>query len=897
MPDSTSSSAEVLKPAGFTSETLPLASGSRLLLYLVLLFSGFAGLGYQMSWTRMLSVSLGHEFAAILAVVAAFFVGLSLGGLLLNKVIRETHQPLRWYVALEMVIALWALSLILLLPWYNQWSAHLIGSEPSPLWHWSVAFGASLLVLLPATLAMGATLPAAHRVAESLNAPHHCIAGLYAANTAGALLGTLIATYWLLPSLGLTHTMLVFAFINLAIAVLLWLRLPRGNSQPISPPDIDMPNRRLLGVLFLTGLLGLGYEILVVRVLAQVLEGTVYSFAAVLSIYLLGTALGAALYHRYKHALLHDNRRWSSVSQQLLTAVSFLCLTGTALLWTTESIYQGVFAQLGSGNTAAMLAELAVATVVFLLPTVAMGALFSHLAQYATGPHGLGAALGVNTLGAAFGPLLFGVLLLPSIGALETLILLSVTYLILPWLLGAGAARLRYQLPLIACALVLLLMSEPLRFVSTPGNSELLSYDEGVIAAVAVIKEPDNSRHLKVNNRFTMGGTASRFSDHRQTHLPMLWHGGKAKNALYLGLGTGITFQAAQYYPDLQATGVELIPEMLPLMPQFGVDVDGPQWNTHPRVVAADARRFVVADKSQYDVIIAEVFHPSRDGAGSLYTVEHFRAIRERLAPQGLFCQWLPLFQLDLDTLRLITRSYLDVFPNAQMHLAHYSLRQPLLCLLGGDGLNDFSQNWLVQRVHDRELQRQLISTRLNSDFALFGGYLGGPAALGEFTKGVALNTDDHPRVIFEAPGFVYNKPASPAERLLELVQLLAPQRGTLPGFPDIKDEFGRRLNDYWRARDVFLAAGVGVTPSTNIRKMLAQTRDKLLEAVRLSSDFLPAYDPLLQMAKAVYRVDPTATFELLQALASANPTMPDAPRLLRQMFGPGFGLRDGEKP
>lgn len=889
MPDSATGSAEALKPSGLTSEKLPLVTGSSLLLYGVLLFSGFAGLGYQMAWTRMLSVSLGHEFAAMLAVVAAFFVGLSLGGLLLNKVIRETHRPLRWYVALEIIIALWALSLIVLLPWYNQWSAHLIGSEPSSLWHWSVAFGASLLVLLPATLAMGATLPAAHRVAESLCATRHGIAGLYAANTAGALLGTLVATYWLLPALGLSRTMLLFAFINLGIAAVVWLRLPTENSQPILSPDDTLPNRRLLVVLFLTGLLGLGYEILVVRVLAQVLEGTVYSFAAVLSIYLLGTALGAALYHRYRQASSHDKGRWMNTSYQLLAAVSFLCLAGTALLWATEFIYQGVFEQLGPGNTSAMLAELSVAAAVFLLPTVAMGALFSHLAQHATGPHGLGAALGVNTLGAAFAPLLFGVLLLPSLGALETLILLGVGYLMLPWLLGAGVSWLRYKVPLVACAIALLLVSGPLRFVSAPAGSELLAYDEGVIAAVAVIKEPDNSRHLKVNNRFTMGGTASRFSDHRQTHMPLLWHGGNARNALYLGLGTGITFQAAQYYPGLHATGVELIPEMLPLMPQFGVDVDGPQWRIHPRVVAADARRFVVADDTQYDVIIAEVFHPSRDGAGSLYTVEHFRAIRDRLAPKGLFCQWLPLFQLDLDTLRLITRSYLEVFPNAQMHLAHYSLRQPLLCLLGGDGLSKFSEDWLVQRVHDRELQRQLIGTRLNSDFALFGGYLGGPEALREFTKDVPLNTDDHPRVIFEAPAFVYNNPESPAERLLELVKLLAPQRGDLPGLPR-DGEFGQRLNDYWRARDVFLAAGVGVKPSADIRRMLAQTRDRLLAAVRLSSDFLPAYDPLLQMAKALYSVDPAAARDLLQELARANPTMPDAPRLLRQIFGPTSG-------
>ncbi|MCG7913756.1 MAG: fused MFS/spermidine synthase [Candidatus Thiodiazotropha weberae] len=886
MPDSSTDSAAVLKSAGIASGTLAFGSTAIPLLYLLVLLSGFAGLGYQIAWTRMLSVSLGHEFTAVLAVVTAFFIGLSLGGLIFNRVLRQTRYPLRWYVALEITIGLWALCLMLLLPHYNPWSAHLIGSEPHPLWHWSVAFGASLLVLLPATLAMGATLPAAHRVSVSLSVVNRGIAGLYAANTGGALFGTLIATYWLLPALGLNHTLLLFASINLAIAALLWLRMPKRQVQPISWPDAATPGRRLLLVLFLTGLLGLGYEILVVRVLAQVLEGTVYSYAAVLAVYLLGTTLGAALYHRYSRRSGDAGERWSATGQRLLVAVSFLCLTGTLLLWATESIYQAVFGQLGPGNLAAMLAELSVATVVFLLPTLAMGGLFSHLAQQATGPYGLGAALGVNTLGAALAPLLFGVILLPLLGALETLVLLAVGYMILPWLLGSDLSYWRYKLPLVVCACALLLIPGPLRFVSAPSGSEMLAYDEGVIAAVAVIEEPDQSRHLKVNNRFTMGGTASRFSDHRQTHLPLLWHGGAARSALYLGLGTGITFQAAQYYPELQATGVELIPEMLTLMPRFGVDVTGPHWRNPPRVIAADARRFVVAEETQYDVIVAEVFHPSRDGAGSLYTVEHFSAIRQRLATDGLFCQWLPLFQLDLDTLRLITRSYLEVFPNAQLHLAHYSLRQPLLCLLGGEGLNAFSDDWLEQRIHDRGLQRQLIANRLNSDFTLFGGYLAGPEALRRFTADVPLNTDDHPRVIFQAPDFVYGDPQSAAQRLLELVQLTAPHRGTLLDNRSNKGDFGRRLQEYWLARDAFLAAGVGVAPSTDIRKILAQTQHKLLDVVRLSSDFLPAYDPLLKMATAVHRVDPQSAHKLLLELEQANPKLPEARRLRRRLFG-----------
>ena len=244
--------------------------------------------------------------------------------------------------------------------------------------------------------------------------------------------------------------------------------------------------KNLLLVLGLTGLLGLGYEILVVRVLAQILEGTVYSFAAVLAVYLLGTAVGATGYH-------YCARRWrragTSISEQavnrwLLAALALACLLGTAMLWVTQAVYQIVVGFFGFGNVAAMLAELSVAVVVFLLPTLLMGATFSHLAQQALARQGLGAALGANTFGAALAPLLFGVVLLPVLGALPTLMLLSVGYALLPGLLGGGPSNWLVPLPALACAVLLLVVSGPLRFVSAPDGSQLLHYKEGVIAAV-----------------------------------------------------------------------------------------------------------------------------------------------------------------------------------------------------------------------------------------------------------------------------------------------------------------------------------------------------------------------------------------------------------------------------
>src|SRR5262245_16284032 len=144
--------------------------------------SGFAGLGYQIVWTRQAALALGHESAAVLAVLAAFFGGLALGALLFGEAVRRSAHPNRWYAGCEAAIGAWSLVLGFTLPLVAERVVGWIGAEPSPLWHWFVAFFSTLLLLLPATAAMGATLPAMERVLAALRRDGAAIAGLYASN-------------------------------------------------------------------------------------------------------------------------------------------------------------------------------------------------------------------------------------------------------------------------------------------------------------------------------------------------------------------------------------------------------------------------------------------------------------------------------------------------------------------------------------------------------------------------------------------------------------------------------------------------------------------------------------------------------------------------------------------
>jgi spermidine synthase len=221
----------------------------------------------------------------------------------------------------------------------------------------------------------------------------------------------------------------------------------------------------------------------------------------------------------------------------------------------------------------------------------------------------------------------------------------------------------------------------------------ILQHRDGIMASVTVVKDHRNEIHPKINNRFQMGGTSSVFSDRREGHIPLLLHSGPRK-VLFLGMGTGGTLAAAADSSGLEAKGVELVAEVIPLLRHFERATGN--LNRLPRLdtVVADARRYVNCSREKYDVVVADLFHPARDGSGALYTHEHFQAIKARLDHGGVFCQWVPLFQLDLDTLCVIVRTFLQVFPDGSAFLAHYSLKAPIVALVSGMQAGGYPSDW-----------------------------------------------------------------------------------------------------------------------------------------------------------------------------------------------------------
>lgn len=836
-----------------------------------LAISGFAGLAYEIVWTRMGALALGHELPAMLAVVGGFFGGLCIGAWGTDRLVSRSAYPGRWYAGCELVIGVWSLVSMALLPYLNQQVVQWMGVAPSPARQWLLAFGVPLIALLPATVSMGATLPALERLVGRCRRDGRVVGGLYAANTFGAVAGALVATLWLIPSLGYRWTLCVLAGLNFLCAATFFIPKFRQAWPPVPEATDDLPvsgARRLYATLFLTGLFGIGYQVLAVGVMAQVTENTVYSFASALVVYLSGTAVGAAVYQRFM-------RNWPphELRVQLLIALSATCVFGAIMLAKAPSIYEGVAQWAAAGSMTPLLAEAVLAAAVYAPPTVVMGATFCHLTQSARrADGGIGRALGVNTLGAALAPLIFAVLILPVLGSKWALVVASLGYLAL-----IPSAHPRHLATALLPVGLLLALPARLMHVQPPIGGRTLAFREGMMGAAAVVSDQSGQRYLKVNNRFHMGATVNPSNERRLAHIPLLLHA-KPKSALFLGIGTGCTLSAAREHPGLVTTGVELLPEVVELQPMFSSVTGELRGDKSLNVVTADARRFVRATEDRYDVIVADLFHPARDGAGGLYTLEHFRAIRGILQPSGLFCQWLPLYQMDRDTTRTILRTFLQVFPHARGYYSHLDVEKPVLGLIAWQRPTTYPADWYEMHTEHARLRQSVLECGIADGLTLFGFHLASPEQLHQLAGDGPANTDDFPIVTFRAPRFVYEGSKDTRAGLVWLLDAVAPrpEEQLTEDHSAAMARFAAGLKKHAAARDVFLRGELA-----RANGAFREALDAYIRSAALSPDFQIGYALALDVARqnaAVGHV--TQANDILQRLIAAAPDRSEARKL-----------------
>ena len=692
--------------------------------------SGAVSLGYEVIWIRRLGLVLGGTAPAAAFAIGAFMAGLALGGPL-SSAIGDRLSTARAYAALEALAAMWALAF----PTWLALGISGIGGQSSGRW-----FLAAALLIPPAT-ALGATWPLLARCVGSALATR-----LYAANTGGAVAGVLGMTFVGLPVLGVRGAELAAAALGLVVAVTALVLAP--TAQPSS--QVTRSETPALPILLASGAAGfaaLGLEAVWMRLAAVALGSTVQTIGLVLAVFLATVAIGAALGRNYPADPV-KGLAWS------LGAMGVLALVGAAgwgqLPYAVAWIYS-----IG-GPEALMPGTLFLAAIGMGGAPVASGMAFSCAVRALPDLSRQAAALySANTLGCILGSIAGGLWAIPALEIGGSAIAFSCVAA------GAGALVLRSPFPVIPVVVLSLLLpawdarlyalgvhlrisdfADPSRgaierFVDE--GWDLLTYDHGSTGAVAVGRSRKTGNvWLSINGKVDASTGDDMPTQILSGTLPVRITV-DPREVLVVGLASGITAGAVLDEPGVERLTVLEIEPVVEMASHYFDHVNGkPLEDPRTTLHIADARAFLQRSGPMYDTIISEPSNPWITGVSSLFTLEYWLAARARLRPGGTMCQWVQLYGMGPDEFQGIVRTFQSVFPDV----------------------------WLFETI-------------AGSDVLLIGGVSELPAGLPmEATldpNGVRrlagdgwLNTDDHPRVEWNAPRWLHYDSAPGNARLIE---------------------------------------------------------------------------------------------------------------------------------
>ncbi len=714
--------------------------------------SGSGALIVETSWLRWFRGALGATAPAVSATLVAFFAGQVLGALLGARLAARTRRPLASYAALEAIAALACLAVPVFLASTMSGVDRFYDDGRASLGALSAArFAAAMLASLPASMAFGATFPVLAAAATD-RARHmgQTAGGLYAINTAGAALGASLATFLLPALVGISGTHIVGVSCLVAAAISAWLAEQRfPPASPIEAPDRRVgarPGSRAGAIAFASGFGVFAAQVLLTQAFSRVLNQSSFAFGAVLVTTLVSLALGAALVTRFGQRRPARTLAWMALG----AAFGFAVLPGVFVAGTDGLSYLGsdraypayLFAAFGLAALTAGPALLAAA-----------GVWPALLAQVGAANDGDGRAAGsltgrllaMNTIGAIVGALVAPWILLPRLGLWGAFTAVAGSYAVIAVIVEAPGRALRGGV-ILAGAIGIALGAPPtaLPVLRLEPGDRLLASSSSAAGLVAVI-ERDGGRLIQTDNHYALGGTADTVHQERQGHLPLILHG-HAKRALFLGSATGSSAAAALSHDVAELVLVEIVPGVAASAARwFDASNRGVHGDPRTRVVLDDARSYVRAGRESFDVIVADLFVPWRAGTGGLYTREHFEAIQRRLAPGGLFCQWLPLYQLSEAELQSILTTFADVFPEGVAFRGDFFGSHPILALVGGRELriDASATSRAAARLSTRGVADRWV-THPFGPWALYAGPLAGVAALWNETP---RNLDDHPTV------------------------------------------------------------------------------------------------------------------------------------------------------
>lgn len=764
-----------------SSPCLASASAERRLPWLLLLFvgSGCAALIYEVAWFQMLGLVIGSSAVSLGVLLGTYMGGMSLGSLLLPRLISPRHHPLRVYAFLELGIGLCGLLLLWILPA----TPGVYASFVAPGFAGVLARGLLCAALLLApTVMMGATLPAIARWVEGTPRGMSWLGFFYGGNIAGAVFGCLLAGFYLLRLYDVGVASLAAVGLNTLVG-LLGLALAAGSrgsaGEAAAAPVGEKPagSGAVYLAIALSGFTALGSEVLWTRLLSLLLGGTVYTFSLILAVFLTGLGLGSTF-----GAWL---ARRGTGARPALGVCQFLIASGmawSALQLTRSLPFWPVNASLNPDPWILFQLDLLRCSYAVLPAALLWGASFPlALAAVAEREADAGRLVGrvyaANTLGAIAGAVGTSVLFLNWLGtqhAQQLLIgasVLSGLVLTAPILFPARPKRVSEPAAVLGLAaaaavgmvLMLTIPKVPWQLVAygrdaatNLGDSTPIFVGEGLNSSVAVTRWNTGERSFHVSGKVEASTTPQDMRLQRLLgHVSALMHP-EPKSVLIVGCGAGVTAGTFTLHPSVKRI---VICELEPLVPRvvaehFGKENYNVVRDPRVEVVFDDARHYMLTTKEKFDVITSDPINPWMKGAATLYTQDYFELVKKRLNPGGVVTQWIPLYEATPDAVRSEMATFFKVFPGGTVWSNDDAGKGYDVVMLGQAEPDFIDIDELQAKLDSAPFARvkeSLAEVRLGDADRLLRTYAGRAADLTEWLAGAQINRDSNLRLQYLA--------------------------------------------------------------------------------------------------------------------------------------------------
>ena len=748
------------------------------LLMVLFIGSGCAALIYEVVWFQLLELAIGSSAISLGILLGTFMGGMCLGSLMMPRFVSPTWHPLRIYAFLELGIGIIGVLIVSMIPLvaglYTAWAGQGIVSV---LLRGTV----TAVFLLPPTFLMGATLPIISRWVKMTPRGVSWLGFFYGGNIGGAVIGSLLAGFYILRIYDVAVATFVALAINITVAVISLAVARTADFSPTSTvgerPVAEKASATWIVhlVIGLSGMTALAAEVIWTRLLSLMFGATVYTFSIILAVFLLGLGIGSSV----GSAMVRNMARprlalgWC----QLL-----LCL---AMGWTAYQLMASLpFWPIDLSLTVDpwLKVQLDLVRVLWavLPPALLWGASFpfalAAVAKPGQDPGRLvGGVYAANTAGAILGSLGASLILVAWIGTQHSLQLLialaavSGLFILVPALGGISSTKPGFAVVVLFAAVAggIMVMSTPEvpkqlvargRFAPIQSHlSDVIYVGEGLTAFIAVSESADGTLNYHNAGKVQASSDSAdmrlqRMLGHLTTLIPET-----PRKFLVIGGGAGVTAGAVSIEP--QAEKVTIV-EIEPLVPQvaatyfseYNFDV---LRNPKVEVVIDDGRHYLLTTNEKFDGITSDPFDPWVKGSAALYTKEYFEAAKQHLNPGGVVTQFVQLYFSNEDAVKSEIATFFEVFPYGSIwvnNIQGYGGYD--LVLLGQVEPTRIDVGELLNRVNTPEylpVAQSLQEIGFSSVLDLLATFAGQATDLQPWLKDAAINRDRNLRLQYLA--------------------------------------------------------------------------------------------------------------------------------------------------